>query len=74
MTSSELEYKQNTFGNWDKIGVRFFSKGWSVDIESKCIGLLIRWFRVRASGYPFSQTSQSAGFSSFYSEHQIITE
>ena len=55
MTSSELEYKQDTFGNWDKIGVRFFSKGWSVDIESKWIGLLIRWFRVRASGHPFSQ-------------------
>jgi hypothetical protein len=60
MALSQLEYKQITFTDWGEIGLKFFSNLCNALTDSNCHGLLIRWFRVRASGCPFPNPSSEA--------------
>jgi hypothetical protein len=48
----QLEYKENTFADWGRIGLKIIANSCNLLRVSSEFGLLIRWFRVRASGCP----------------------
>jgi hypothetical protein len=52
MALSQLEYKQITFADWGRIGLKIITNSCNALRVLPEFGLLIRWFRVRASGYP----------------------
>ena len=54
MALSQLEYKQITFSNWGRIGLTIITNSCNPLRVTSEFGLLIRWFRVRASGCPCS--------------------
>jgi hypothetical protein len=53
MALSQLEYKQITFVDWGRIGLIIIANSCNALTVSSEFGLLIRWFRVRASGCPY---------------------
>ena len=56
MALSQLEYKQITFIDWGRIGLKIITDSCNLLRVSSEFGLLIRWLRVRASRYPSPQT------------------
>jgi hypothetical protein len=57
MALSQLEYKQITFIDWGRIGLKFITNSCNLLIVSPEFGLLIRWFGVRSPGHPCSNKS-----------------